>query len=123
MMKKKTKNRLISFFSRAKRERLIVIASLSVAFLALLTLVIVLASSLFITERLKLVNEIEKNLTLFLSFKEETLIHTPFYQKRELRVLHYMTHEALLWSHMDKFIICFLSLQLVRKLIKMKITT
>lgn len=61
MMKKKTKNRLISFFSRAKRERLIVIASLSVAFLALLTLVIVLASSLFITERLKLVNEIEKN--------------------------------------------------------------
>ncbi|MDD7255232.1 PAS domain-containing sensor histidine kinase [Bullifex porci] len=60
-MKKKTKNRLISFFSRAKRERLIVIASLSVAFLALLTLVIVLASSLFITERLKLVNEIEKN--------------------------------------------------------------
>ncbi|MSU06374.1 HAMP domain-containing histidine kinase [Spirochaetales bacterium NM-380-WT-3C1] len=61
MMKKKTKNRLISFFSRAKRERLIVIASLSIAFLALLTLVIVLASSLFITERLKLVNEIEKN--------------------------------------------------------------
>ena len=61
MMKKKTKNRLISFFSRAKRERLIVISSLSVAFLALLTLVIVLASSLFITERLKLVNEIEKN--------------------------------------------------------------
>ena len=61
MMKKKTKNRLISFFSRAKRERLIVIASLSVAFLAQLTLVIVLASSLFITERLKLVNEIEKN--------------------------------------------------------------
>lgn len=61
MMKNKTKNRLISFFSRAKRERLIVIASLSVAFLALLTLVIVLASSLFITERLKLVNEIEKN--------------------------------------------------------------
>ena len=61
MMKKKTKNRLISFFSRAKRERLIVIASLSVAFLALLTIVIVLASSLFITERLKLVNEIEKN--------------------------------------------------------------
>ncbi|WP_206360995.1 sensor histidine kinase [Bullifex porci] len=60
-MKKKTKNRLISFFSRAKRERLIVIASLSIAFLALLTLVIVLASSLFITERLKLVNEIEKN--------------------------------------------------------------
>lgn len=61
MMKKKTKNRLISFFSRAKREKLIVIVSLSVAFLALLTLVIVLASSLFITERLKLVNEIEKN--------------------------------------------------------------
>ncbi len=61
MMKKKTKNRLISFFSRAKRERLIVIASLSVAFLALLILVLVLAYSLFMTERLRLVNEIEKN--------------------------------------------------------------
>lgn len=61
MMKKKTKNRLISFFSRAKREKLVVLASLSVVFLGLLVLVIVLASSLFITERLKLVNEIEKN--------------------------------------------------------------
>lgn len=61
MMKKKTKNRLISFFSRAKREKLVVLASLSVAFLGLLVIVIVLASSLFITERLKLVNEIEKN--------------------------------------------------------------
>ena len=61
MMKKKTKNRLISFFSRAKRESLIVITSLSAAFLALLILVIILASSLFITERLRLVNEIEKN--------------------------------------------------------------
>ncbi|MGN0906504.1 MAG: hypothetical protein ACI4NM_05090, partial [Bullifex sp.] len=61
MMKKKTKNRLISFFSRIKREKLVVTASLSVAFLALLVLVIVLASSLFLTERLRLVNEIEKN--------------------------------------------------------------
>ncbi len=61
MMKKKTKNRLISFFSRAKREKLVVLASLSVVFFGLLVLVIVLASSLFITERLKLVNEIEKN--------------------------------------------------------------
>ena len=60
-MKKKTKNRLISFFSRAKREKLVVLASLSVAFLGLLVIVIVLASSPFITERLKLVNEIEKN--------------------------------------------------------------
>ena len=60
-MKKKTKNRLISFFSRIKREKLVVTASLSVAFLALLVLVIVLASSLFLTERFRLVNEIEKN--------------------------------------------------------------
>ena len=60
-MKKKTKSRLISFFSRIKREKLVVTASLSVAFLALLVLVIVLASSLFLTERLRLVNEIEKN--------------------------------------------------------------
>lgn len=60
-MKKKTKSRLISFFSRIKREKLVVTASLSVAFLALFVLVIVLASSLFLTERLRLVNEIEKN--------------------------------------------------------------
>ena len=41
-MKKKTKSRLISFFSRIKREKLVVTASLSVAFLALFVLVIVI---------------------------------------------------------------------------------